>query len=60
MSASEEALRSPEHLSQVQDENGTDLSLLRESLRLTVQERFERLQKCQEQLEALRGSAKRG
>jgi hypothetical protein len=60
MTDSEATLQSPEHLSQVQDENGTDLSLLRQSLRLTVQERFERLQAQQAQVEVLRGSAKRG
>lgn len=56
--AGTEAPETPDHLSQVQDENGTDLSLLRQSLRLSVQERFERLQEQQRQVEALLGRAK--
>ena len=59
MTARGDEPQSPQHLSEVQDENGTDLSLLRESLRLSVEERFVRLEEQQRQLESLRGSAKR-
>lgn len=59
MTARGDRPQSPRHLSEVQDENGTDLSLLRQNLRLSVEERFVRLQEQQRQVESLRGSAKR-
>jgi len=59
MTSRKDEPESPRHLSEVQDENGTDLSLLRENLRLSVEERLIRLEEQQRQIESLLGSAKR-
>lgn len=52
-------LRYGHDLETVQDENGVDLLLLREQLKLTVEERFRRLEQHAAFVEGLRGSAAR-
>lgn len=46
-------------LSQVQDDNGVDLLLLKRQLLLSVEERFLRLEQHQEFVEELRGAVTR-
>jgi hypothetical protein len=59
MAQPESDLRYGHDLRQVQDENGTDLLLLKQSLNLSVEERLLRLEQGQEFLSELRGSARR-
>lgn len=57
--AAEQARRAREYFAQIQDENGVDLTLIRENLKLTPTERVRRMDKAAKAVKRIQANARR-